>query len=379
MKKIFSIYLSIIIFSFIVSLVYGAAEDIVTHIEQGDKYLYNNRPFMAVNEYQAAIKKGARAPALYRNLAVVLYELGFVNDAITEMKKAVELSPDTISFRIELGIFHLAKEDFEDAKKQFINVLERNPGYADAYYYMGNIFYRTEDYDMAWLFARMARMLGHKGMGLVDNLSAVSEAPQAEPWKQLGNNVVIRQLLVDNEDRAKEMVARISKGELFEELAMEVDKSVNADGGYLGNFRSSELDPKIAEAMGNMEVLSKPVIVKTEQGYHVLQRIYTFDFEVWKRILADAGEPDIGEIKTASPKEDKPFIVFAGSFSLEKNAVEAVEKLIALGYPAYSATQETKSGKLIYVVVAGKFRTPAEARRAGKRITGHGMKYFISR
>jgi hypothetical protein len=379
MKKIFSIFLSIIICSFINSSVYGASEDIISHIEQGDQYLYNNRPFMAVNEYQAAIKKGAREPALYRNLAVVLYELGFVNDAITEMKKAVELSPDTISFHIELGIFHLAKEEYGDAKKQFINVLERNPGYADAYYYTGNIFFRTGDYDMAWLFARMARMLGHRGMGLMDNLSAVSEAPAVEPWKQSGNNVVIRQLLVDTEDRAKEMVDRISKGELFEELAIEVDTSVNADGGYLGNFRSSELDPKIAEAMGNMEVLSKPVIVKTAQGYHVLQRIYRFDFDAWKGMLADDGKPGIGKTDKASSKEDKPFIVFAGSFSLEKNAGETVERLIALGYPAYSATQKTKSGKLIYVVVAGKFSTPAEARRAGKRIAGHGMKYFISR
>ncbi len=377
MKKIFTIFLSLIICTFIISPGYGASEDISPHIEQGDKYLYDNRPFLAVNEYQEAIKKGARDPALFRNLAVVLYELGFVNEAITEMKKAVELSPGTISFRIELGIFHMAKEEFEDAKQQFIHVLEHNPGYADAYYYAGNILYRTEDYDMAWLFARMARMLGHKGMGLMDKLSAVSESPTVEPWKQSGNSVVIRQLLVDTEFRAEEMVARISKGELFEELAMEVDKSANSDGGFLGNFKSSELDPKIAELLNDLGVLSKPVIVKTDRGYHVLQRIYTFDFDSWKEVLANAGKPDIDETKTSSPKEAKPFIVFAGSFGYAKNAREAVEKLIDLGYPAFSTTQKTKSDKLIYVVVAGKFSTRAEARRAGKRIAGHGMKYFI--
>ena len=131
---------TIILFSIVVvlvsfiSLLSDAAEDINAHIDRGNRYLVNNQPFMAVNEFRQAIDKGSDDPVLYRNLAVVLYDLGFIDEAITEMVKALALTPDSNFLKRELGIMYLSKDKYSMALEQFVSILKSNPGFSEAYY-----------------------------------------------------------------------------------------------------------------------------------------------------------------------------------------------------------------------------------------------------
>ncbi len=256
-----------------------------THERKGDKYLRVDRNFLAIEEYRQAIKQGIKRPDLFGKLALVLYQQGFVDEAIVEMEKAV----DSDFFRIELGILYLAKDRLEKAKEQFFVALEINPTYAHVYYYLGELFLRTGDYDMAWLSVKMAQRLGHKGQDLVRKLSALSKEPNVDPWNKSGEDLYIRQILVDTYEKAEDIVNRISGEELFEDIAFNESMGPSATvGGFMGHFNPSEVHPKIAKALLEREILVDPVIVETEKGFHIVQRIIPFDFNSWKKLLADS-------------------------------------------------------------------------------------------
>jgi tetratricopeptide (TPR) repeat protein len=396
-----------------------SAED---HVERGKKYLINDRPFEAVEELRQAIEKGADDALLFRNLSIIFYNLGFLDEAITYMQKALSLSPYANSFQMEMGIIYLAQDKNEKAREQFMAVLGRNPGFSNAYYYIGETFYRTKEYDMAWMFAGTAKKLRHKGSSLLAKLEKVSTPPDINPWNVVSDQLLIRQILVDTRSRAEEIVRRISAGELFEDVATEIDKTLNSMGGFLGHFKRSELHPKILKALSARIIFSDPVIVETELGFHIVQRIVPFDFEKWDQMLADFEKAKVHEIniektskqqqagerssafteskirknstfvnnKPALPvevnKTKKPasrekhkrkhYMVYSGAFSKEKYAIQRNEKLRSLGLPSYIHQQHDKKG-LIYMVIAGKFDNLLKAREAGKDIASHGLEYFI--
>jgi tetratricopeptide (TPR) repeat protein len=399
------------------------AESPEVHIERGNTYLINDRPFAAVEEFELAIQQGADDPILFRNLSIILYDLGFLDEAIDYMKKALSLSPYASSFRMELGIIYLAQADYGKAREQFLSVLERNPGFSNAYYYTGETFYRTKDYDMSWMFAETAKQLKHKSKSLILKLEKVSEAPDIRPWDTEDDSLLIRQILVDSRERADKIVKRIHEGELFEDVANEIDKNLNSVGGFLGNFKRSELHPKISKALSKRKVFSDPVIVETELGFHIVQRILPFHFENWKQMLADyrkskdakaasakaivhdkaigkpvafvesrigknstliinkqapPPKPAVMEKPAGDTANKKQYLVFSGAFSKEKYAIERNEKLRSLGLPSYIHQQHAKMG-MIHTVIAGKFDSLRKAQEAGKEIARHGLDYFISR
>jgi tetratricopeptide (TPR) repeat protein len=394
------------------------------HIERGKKYLANDRPFAAVEEFRQAIEKGADAPILFRNLSIVFYNLGFLDEAISYMQKALSLSPYANYFQMELGIIYLAQDNNEKAREQFMAILGRNPGFSNAYYYIGETFYRTKEYDMAWMFAGTAKKLRHKGSRLTAKLEKVSTPPDIEPWNVGSDELLVRQILVDTKLRAEEIVKRIAEEELFEDMATEIDETLNSAGGFLGHFKRSELHPKILKALSAQEVFSDPAIVETELGFHIVQRIASFNFKKWDQMLADYKKTREHEINIARASEQKKaegtfdaltesriskkaafvnskpaspvvvnktkntvsrekhkrkhYLVYSGAFSKETYAVQRNEKLRSLGLPSYIRQKHGKKG-LVYTVIAGKFDSLQKAREAGKDIASHGLEYFISK
>ncbi|UCH44750.1 MAG: tetratricopeptide repeat protein [Nitrospiraceae bacterium] len=270
----------------------SAAEDISDHVDRGNRYLINNQPFMAVKEFRQAIAKGSDDPVLFRNLSVVLYDLGFIDEAITEMEKALALTQNSNFLRRELGIMYLSRNKYTIALEQFVAILKSNPGFSEAYYYLGEIYYKTKQYDMAWLAANMALRLGHTGNDLADRLSAKSEAPKQMPWSNPGEEIYIRQIRVDLRRDADEIAARLQRGDLFENIAGEFDETIDADlGGYRGSLSPNELHPLITRALTEREPLSEAVIIQTEKGYHIVQRLIPFSEESWKDLLAGKTRP----------------------------------------------------------------------------------------
>lgn len=301
-----------------------------SHVKKGDNYVKEERFFMAIEEYREAIKQGVNHPALYRELAATLYYVGLVDDAIIEMEKAVDLSfqqnssgadlsSNIDSLSLELGILYLVKDNTEKAKEQFFNVLKINPGSTEAYYYLGELFLKTKDYNMAWMCAQMAQRLGHKGQDLIRKLSAVSQKPSVLPWDDADEDFYIRQILVDTREKAEEILNRIAEGELFEYLANnESLEPILIRGGFVGRFKHSELHPKIAEALTGQEVLSVPAIVETEKGILLVQRIVPFNINKWEKMFTESGKYHLSQTKNLQKSKIRDMISQSGDFKFRE-------------------------------------------------------------
>jgi hypothetical protein len=251
-----------------------------------------------------------------------------------------------------------------------------NPGHSNAYYYLGELFLRMKDYDMAWISAKMARKMGQGGRGLIGKLRQLSVEPELVPCKNPGDVLYIRQMLVDTREKAEELLSRISAGELFEDLAvMEFTGPTARLGGYLGKFKRSKVHPKIAETLLKEDALSGPYIIETEKGFHVVQRIVPFEYHAWEELMSgyrglarEKAKPEEAEVK----KGDGPFIVFVGSFKKEINAVERVNNLKELGLPSFLVHRGDW-----FNVVAGRYHSYSEAPEAGKKVSSQGYEFFI--
>ena len=81
-------------------------------------------------------------------------------------------------------------------------------------------------------------------------------------------------ILVDDEDKAKEIAQKLDEGADFEELAKEHSSCPSSErGGDLGNFGRGQMVPEFDEKVFSMEdgTISEPV--KTQFGYHIIKRI----------------------------------------------------------------------------------------------------------
>lgn len=346
------------------------------HVSKAENFVSKGLQFQAVAEFRKALQKDNKRPEIYGYLSVLLYNLGFVDDAIEEMRKAVDLNPDDVHLNMELGRLYFVRNNPGDAMEQFFLVLEMNPGHASAYYYLGELFLRMKEYDMAWLSAKMARRIGHKGQDLMGKLREMSEEPKVEPWKKPGKELYIRQILVNKREKAEELLKRVKEGELFEDIAAKELKDPTGEvGGFLGRLDPSDVHPDIAGELLNKEIMSEPFIVETEKGYHIVQRLVPFDFSYWEELIAEYSSSDNkkGAEEGTEPLRGKgSYLVYAGVFKTEKNAIQRTEDLKELGFPSYHYLKGTW-----FNVVAGRYESYKEALEAGKKIAGQGYEYYI--
>lgn len=89
-----------------------------------------------------------------------------------------------------------------------------------------------------------------------------------------GKEYSARHVLVDKEDEAKDIVARLKKGEKFEDIAkkMSKDPGSGANGGDLGWSTAANYVPEFSQAMVKLEkgqLTETPV--KTQFGWHVIR------------------------------------------------------------------------------------------------------------
>jgi len=111
---------------------------------------------------------------------------------------------------------------------------------------------------------------------------------------QKGESVNASHILVDSEDKANEILAKINAGEVsFEDAARENSTCPSKDnGGNLGEFTRGQMVPEFDEAVFSMEVGSVSSPVKTQFGYHLIkliskQEASTYAFDEIKAQLTD--------------------------------------------------------------------------------------------
>lgn len=82
-----------------------------------------------------------------------------------------------------------------------------------------------------------------------------------------------RHILVEQEFEAKDLIKKMSEGSTFEELAQKFSKCPSrARGGDLGEFGKGRMVPSFEEAAFALGVNEVSGPVRTQFGYHLIQR-----------------------------------------------------------------------------------------------------------
>ena len=109
-----------------------------------------------------------------------------------------------------------------------------------------------------------------------------------------GESVNASHILVDSEDAALEILAKINAGDIsFEDAAREYSSCPSKDnGGNLGEFTKGQMVPEFDEAVFSMKVGTISAPVKTQFGYHLIKLIEkteasTYSFEEIKGQLVE--------------------------------------------------------------------------------------------
>ena len=348
-----------------------------------ERHAGEGQNFLAVKAYRQAIALGRDGSDVRWRLSLTLYGLGLVDEAISEINKAQQFAPDANYLHLPTGILHLAKGDIAQAAQHFTAALEINPGFADAYYYLGEVYYREEDYPRAWLCCLTARALGHPGGDLQQKLEAVSTVPPVTPWRADRDVLCLRAIQVASQEEAQRVLDRITAGELFEYIAAERGSDANQGfGGYAGLVSLAELDPAITAALLDQEAYHPPLLLEVAGGYQILQRIAPFDTDYWDQLLAPAkklASVTALATKTTGPavNEANPYLLYAGSYGSETSARKRLTELEMHGFSAYLSRQESPSGKNIYVV-AGRYASQKEAQVAANQLKRLGIDHYVS-
>lgn len=81
-------------------------------------------------------------------------------------------------------------------------------------------------------------------------------------------------ILIDNEDKAKDILVEINEGLSFEEAAMKYSSCPSKEqGGNLGEFSRGQMVPEFEDAAFSMDIDSISEPVKSQFGYHIIKLI----------------------------------------------------------------------------------------------------------
>ncbi len=367
---------------------------VTEYVEQGDMYHKEGHLFQDVNVYGRAVTNGLDHLNLDKNLSISLSELWLFDEAIPELKKDQDLTPDDVLLHVELGNRYLVKNEFDLAEKELSAALLADPAHADAYYSLGEVFFQTEQYTLAWYAMETARKLGHHGRMLSEKLQAKGAEPSRYPWDAETTLIAFRQVVLSTQIDAELFLNRYRQGDLFSDiLTSNLGKQVSPSG-FVGSFAPTELQEQIAEALLRQTPYAEPVIVETEYGYHVVQRVLPFDLARWKKFTHEETSirPHNEQIIVQNNIEKVPLCVenqyidlqkrrvYTGAYVKKKHAVSAVNKLREEDFPAFCWETTGKDNHIIYNAIAGQFASFVEAESVLKKLKEKGYTgAFISR
>lgn len=350
------------------------------HLQLAERHLQAGHPFWAVHSYRRALETGANNPNIHRNLSQVLYDLGFVDEAISEMDQALAMAPEEDFLHMELGIFCLAGGRLQRAKGEFSRVLELNPGFSYGYYYLGEVFYRLGDYNLASMALVMSQRLGLPGFDLERKLTDQGWQLPAKPWRDDLDLYHLRRITVDERSTAEEVVQRLDEGELFEELARQFSTGPEAQsGGYVGGIAPSNMPMVFAVKLAGVESFSPPLLLESGDSFHVVQRIAPFDPELWQQKIKDeksVRRQKIVEHASAAVVVQKGYLLLSGVFRNHDYADQRVSRLLKLGMKSF-LQQRGEGEHRRYEVIAGRFDQFEAAEAAGAQLKQAGLDYYI--
>ena len=103
----------------------------------------------ALSEFTGILAANPNAVQAHMLMAEALDGLGRTQEAINELETAASVAPKEPVLHFELGYLYYKKADYDHAVPELHLETENNPGYAQAYLYLGDIALHRNDNDTA--------------------------------------------------------------------------------------------------------------------------------------------------------------------------------------------------------------------------------------
>jgi tetratricopeptide (TPR) repeat protein len=274
------------------------------YLEQANDYIKSYRHFEASDALKEATKLGgAEHPSLHMRLGILYYGLGLIPEAIEQGERAVHLAPASKWYKYDLAKFYFVDKQFDKAEKQFTSLLKIDPGFTLAYYYLAELYFKKQQYDMAWLCMQRAYLLGYKGTHLEDKIAQLSSQPKENLDPPAESPKLFRFIKLASEEQAQKINDEIWNGKLFENVELELKKEQSPSAEF-GIMTLDELRASVADSLRDKKPYSRPLVMQTGPDFRILQRILPFDPKSWQETLLET--PPVQNTRATTRKTGQP-------------------------------------------------------------------------
>ena len=130
--------------------------------------------------FKQAIHLNPHYPTANNWYAVLLSILNRHDEAIHYMTQAWEYDPGSPIINRDLAVIHAWAGDYQNALKQLLFTIDMDPGFAPAYFFMGNVYFWMKEYDLAIEYYEKVRELTGDFFDIIGVMSFA--------YAKLGNN-----------------------------------------------------------------------------------------------------------------------------------------------------------------------------------------------
>lgn len=196
------------------------------------------------------------------------------DELVQEMKDSigVQVFQNLVLKKAIENEFKVSDKEVEESIKDKKEAIGDKPAF-ESYLLQNNI---TED-----MFEKQSEfaLLQQK---LIESLDEVTDKQIETEYNNMTKEIHARHILVDEEDTAKEVIAKLKDGGDFAELAKEysTEPIAQESGGDLDWFGPGKMIPEFEKVAFALEekVISEPV--KTSFGYHVIEVLETREADI---------------------------------------------------------------------------------------------------
>src|SRR5580704_1065464 len=143
----------------------------------------------AQKEFQRSLELNPCYPTANHYYAECLMTMGRNAEALTRMKKSLELDPLSLIINVAIGWAHYHARQYDEAVAQLLRTVELDPNYPMTYWLLGLVYRKTARYDLAI-------SAGEKGVNLSGG-SPLMRAALAQSYAEAGRPKDARQILDD--------------------------------------------------------------------------------------------------------------------------------------------------------------------------------------
>lgn len=154
---------------------HAALQELATVSSESDVYLESvtqraylhqkyNQPQKAIELLHKVLESGLNDPIIYYYLSSSLVSLEQLVDAEEVLRSGIELHPENVNLRYQLGVVYEKMERREEAGREMDAILEIDPDHADALNYIAYLKAESgEDLDQALIEAKRALAIKEEG------------------------------------------------------------------------------------------------------------------------------------------------------------------------------------------------------------------------